>query len=69
MTCFKWQEKFRQSSLKEKYALADFSASLLGSRTLYEEYQLGQGKGHLTSSNGKANIDKETWLKWNKIFF
>ncbi|WP_342045816.1 ABC transporter substrate-binding protein [Bacillus sp. OTU530] len=53
---------------KGKYALADFSASLLGSRTLYEEYQLGQGKGHLTSSNGKANIDKETWLKWNKIF-
>lgn len=52
---------------KGKYALADLTSSL-SSRTVYEEYQLGQGKGHLTSSDGKANIDKETWLKWNKIF-
>ncbi|MGG3468558.1 extracellular solute-binding protein [Neobacillus pocheonensis] len=61
---FKMAREIQPKLPKGKYALADLTSS----RVFYETYQLGQGKGNLTSLDGKVNIDKETWLAWSKIF-
>ncbi|MGG3468557.1 sugar ABC transporter substrate-binding protein [Neobacillus pocheonensis] len=61
---FKMAREIQPKLPKGKYALKDLTYD----RGVYEEYQFGQGKGSLSTPEGKANIDKETWLSWCKIF-
>lgn len=54
---------------KGKYLLQDLSVSIAGNETdKYEIYQLAQGKGLLHTPDGKFNIDKDTFVKFNQLF-
>ncbi len=65
-----WDDLFRlakevQPKLeKGRYVLRDLTYDAQA----YEMYQLSKGKGHLTTENGKYNIDKKTWLEWINTF-
>ncbi|TVY03317.1 ABC transporter substrate-binding protein [Cohnella terricola] len=49
---------------KGKYALRDFTID----GEVYEMFQLSKGKGPLSSSEGKLNVDEQTWLEWCALF-
>ncbi|MGG4488289.1 ABC transporter substrate-binding protein [Metabacillus idriensis] len=61
---FELAEQIQPKLEKGKYVVRDFSYDA----GVYEMYQLSKGKGHLTTENGKFNIDKETWMQWITIF-
>lgn len=48
----------------KKYALMDLTTDY----TIYTVYQYSQGKGDPITADGKINFDKDTWLKYVKMF-
>jgi multiple sugar transport system substrate-binding protein len=72
---FSWDELIKlareiQPKLeKGKYFMMDYSvASGTAESDKYETYQLAQGKGFIHTAEGKFNIDKETYIAFNKLF-
>ncbi|MDR0136885.1 sugar ABC transporter substrate-binding protein [Metabacillus idriensis] len=61
---FELAEQIQPKLEKGKYVVRDFSYDA----GVYEMYQLSKGKGHLTTEDGKFNIDKATWMQWINIF-
>lgn len=65
-----WDDYFnmgREAKAKlgpNKYALPDNSAAL----DIYGVYQLSKGKGYYVTDEGKFNIDKTTWIDWQKRY-
>lgn len=72
---FSWDEWIKLArDLKPKlgenqYLIPDFSIStVIGESDKYEVYQLSHGKGFIHTPEGKFNIDKETYIEFNKLF-
>ncbi|WP_165972411.1 ABC transporter substrate-binding protein [Paenibacillus piri] len=54
---------------KGKYFMQDLSIATGTSESdKYEMYQLAQGKGYIHTAEGKFNIDKDTYVAFNKLF-
>ncbi|WP_276358105.1 ABC transporter substrate-binding protein [Cohnella caldifontis] len=54
---------------KGKYFMADLSmATGTTESDKYEIYQLAKGKGFIHTPDGKFNIDRDTYLEFNKLF-
>jgi ABC-type glycerol-3-phosphate transport system substrate-binding protein len=61
---FKMTKEVQPKLEKGTYVLRDLTYD----SAAYEMYQLSKGKGHLTTEDGKYNIDKATWIEWIGLF-